>query len=88
MIVLIAGILGINPDLFEAGLVDGCNSRQMFTKITLPLLRPIMLYTLVTSMIGGLQMFDIPQLLTRGSAGSDQHSCPFHLPPSLFGSYL
>lgn len=67
MIILIAGILGINPDLFEAGLVDGCNSRQMFRKITLPLLRPIMLYMLVTSLIGGLQMFDIPQLMTQGN---------------------
>ncbi|MEG0049067.1 MAG: sugar ABC transporter permease [Clostridia bacterium] len=67
MIVLIAGIMGINPSLFEAALVDGCTNGQLFRKITLPLLRPIMLYTLVTSMIGGLQMFDIPNLLTQGN---------------------
>ncbi len=67
MIILTAGILGINPTLFEAGMVDGCTSGQMFRKITLPLLRPILLYNLVTSLIGGLQMFDIPHLLTQGN---------------------
>jgi len=67
MIILIAGILGINPALFEAAMLDGCNGRQTFTKITLPLLKPILLYNLVTSLIGGLQMFDIPYLLTRGN---------------------
>ncbi len=67
MIILTAGILGINPALFEAGMVDGCTSGQMFRKITLPLLRPILLYNLVTSLIGGLQMFDIPHLLTQGN---------------------
>ncbi len=41
-------------------MVDGANDGQIFRKITLPLLKPILLYTLVTSLIGGLQMFDIP----------------------------
>ncbi len=67
MIILIAGILGINPVLFEAATVDGCTSRQIFTKITLPLLKPILLYNMVTSLIGGLQIFDIPFLLTQGN---------------------
>lgn len=67
MIILIAGIMGISPDLYEAALVDGCTSRQTFYYITLPLIKPILLYNLVTSMIGGLQMFDIPHLLTEGN---------------------
>ena len=67
MIVMIAGIMGINPALFEAGLVDGCSSRQIFWKITLPLIKPILLYNLVTSLVGGLTMFDIPQLMTSGN---------------------
>ncbi len=66
MIVLIAGILGISPSLYEAAMVDGATSRQQFFKITLPLLRPILQYTMVTSAIGGLQMYDIPQLLNEG----------------------
>lgn len=67
MIMLMSGIMGINPSLFEAANIDGASSGQVFRKITLPLLRPIMLYTLVTSMIGGLQMFDIPYLYVKGT---------------------
>jgi multiple sugar transport system permease protein len=66
MIVLSAGILGISPSLFEAAMVDGANSRVTFFKVTLPLLKPILQFTLVTSAIGGLQMYDIPQLLNAG----------------------
>lgn len=64
-IILTAGILGINPSLYEAARVDGATSGKMFRHITLPLIRPISLYILVTSLIGGMQMFDIPFLLTR-----------------------
>jgi len=67
MIMLMSGIMGINPSLFEAASIDGANSTQVFFKITLPLLSPIMVYTLVTSMIGGLQMFDIPYLYHTGN---------------------
>ncbi len=68
MIMLMSGIMGINPSLFEAASIDGASSGQVFRKITLPLLSPIMVYTLVTSMIGGLQMFDIPFMYHTGSA--------------------
>lgn len=67
MIVLIAGIMGINPSLYEAAMVDGATANQQFFKITLPLLKPILQYTMVTSAIGGLQMYDIPQLFNEGS---------------------
>lgn len=69
MIVLTAGVLGISPSLFEAARVDGASSGQIFRKITLPLLKPILLFTLVNSAIGGLQMFDIPKLLTSSGNG-------------------
>lgn len=72
MIVLVAGMLGISPSLFEAAEVDGATPNQIFTKITMPLLRPIMLYTLVTSLIGGMQMYDIPQMMQQqGSPAKD-----------------
>lgn len=63
MIILIAGILGISPSLYEAAMVDGATPKQMFWKITLPLIKPILLYQLITSLIGGMNMFDIPFLL-------------------------
>ena len=65
-ILLMAGMMGIDTSLFEAAEVDGANSTQVFFRITLPLLRPILVYVLITSLIGGLQMFDVPQILTNG----------------------
>lgn len=74
MIILSAGILGINPSLFEAARVDGATSPQIFKNVTLPLLKPIMLFSLVNSAIGGLQMFDIPKLLTASGQGDPDFS--------------
>lgn len=67
MIVLISGVLGINPELFEAAEIDGASSRQTFFRVTLPNLRTILVFTLITSLIGGLQMFDIPKLFIPNS---------------------
>ena len=71
-ILLMAGMMGIDPSLFEAAEVDGATSTQVFWQITMPLLRPIMVYVLVTSLIGGLQMFDVPQILTNGTGQPTQ----------------
>lgn len=66
-ITLMAGMMGIDTTLFEAAEVDGATSTQVFFKITLPLLKPILVYVMITALIGGLQMFDVPQILTNGS---------------------
>ena len=73
-IMLMAAIMGISQDVFEASDLDGCNSIQRFFYITLPLIRPILAYTLITSIIGGLQMFDVPQILTNGNGNPDRTS--------------
>ena len=66
MIILISGVLGISPEIFEAADMDGASGLQAFFYVTLPNLKTILLYTLITSMIGGLQMFDIPRLFLMG----------------------
>lgn len=71
-ILLMAAVMGISPSLFEAAELDGCTSTQTFFKITLPMIRPILVYVLITSMIGGLQMFDVPQILTNGKGAPDR----------------
>ena len=73
-IMLMAAIMGISMDVFEASDLDGCNSIQRFFYITLPMIRPILAYTLITSIIGGLQMFDVPQILTNGQGNPDRTS--------------
>ncbi|MBQ8686921.1 MAG: sugar ABC transporter permease [Ruminococcus sp.] len=73
MIMMMSGILGINPSLFEAANIDGASSGQVLRKITLPLLKPMVVYTLITSMIGGLQMFDIPFLYHTAQGDIKDH---------------
>lgn len=72
-ILLMAGIMGIDQSLFEAASIDGATSWQVFWKITMPLLKPIMVYVAITSLIGGLQMFDVPQVIGT-SMGSPNRS--------------
>ncbi len=73
-ILLMAGIQGIDQNMFEAAEIDGANSLQVFFRVTLPLLSPILVYTVITAMIGGLQMFDVPQILTNGKGTPDRAS--------------
>lgn len=69
-ILLIAGMLGINKAYYEAADIDGCGGFKKFTKITLPSLKPIFLFVLVTSAIGGIQMYDIPALFNASQYGN------------------
>ena len=73
-ILLMAGIMGIDQNMFEAANIDGANATQTFFKVTLPLLTPILVYTVITALIGGLQMFDVPQVLTDGAGNPNRTS--------------
>ena len=66
-ILLMAGMMGISDSLYEAAEVDGATPTQIFWRVTIPLLKPIFIYVVITSLIGGLQMFDVPQILTNGT---------------------
>jgi multiple sugar transport system permease protein len=66
MLILISGVLGLNPEMYEVSEIDGANGVQQFFFITLPNLKTILLYTLVTSTVGGLSMFDIPRVFNDG----------------------
>lgn len=68
-ILLMAAMTSISISLYEAAIIDGANSWKLFRYITLPLIKPVMIYVLVTSLVGGMQMFDIPYLLTDGRGG-------------------
>ena len=73
-IVLMAGIMGIDQTLFEAATIDGANAVKVFFRVTMPLLMPIFVYCLITAMIGGIQMFDVPQVLTNRLGMPDRTS--------------
>lgn len=89
MIILVSGVLGINPEIFESAEVDGANRRQTFFRITLPNLRTIILFTLVTSLIGGLNMFDIPKLFMLGGPDNATYTTSLFIYDQAFsGSYM
>jgi multiple sugar transport system permease protein len=73
-ILLMAGIMGIDNSIYESALLDGASSRTMFHKITMPLLKPIFIYVVITSMIGGIQLFDVAQIFTQRSGGPSESS--------------
>ncbi|MBQ9908985.1 MAG: sugar ABC transporter permease [Treponema sp.] len=73
-IMLMAGIMSIDTSIYEAARIDGANPVQTFFRITMPLLMPIFIYVLITSLIGGIQMFDVPQILTNGEGTPNRTS--------------
>lgn len=71
-LLLMSGIFGIDPSIYEASSIDGSSGMHQFIHITMPILKPIFIYVFITSMIGGLQMFDIPFMYHNGSTISPQ----------------
>lgn len=89
-IILISGVLGINPELFESAEIDGATPRQIYFKITLPCMRTILVFTLITSLIGGLNMFDIPKLYiwNGGPANATMTTSVFIYSQAFSGTYM
>ena len=66
MVIFLAGLSAIDASLKEAAAIDGADAFQSFRLITVPLLRPVILFTVTTSTIGALQLFDEAYILTKG----------------------
>lgn len=89
MIILISGVLGINPEIYEAAELDGANDIQMFFRVTIPNLKTILLYTLITSLIGGLTMYDVPKLFNDGKPANATLTATMFIHNQAFkGSYM
>ncbi len=66
MVIFIAALQGIPHELKEAAMIDGANAWQVFTRVTIPLLRPTLLFVCVMTMLSSFQVFDIIQVMTGG----------------------
>jgi ABC-type sugar transport system permease subunit len=84
IIFISAGLNAINQDVYEAAEMDGANAWQRTAHITLPLIRPIMIYVMVTSVIGGLQIFDIPKMLFRDGVANATRTMVLYMYESAF----
>ncbi len=67
MVIYLAGMQAISHDIYEAAEIDGANHTQVFFRITVPLLKPIILFTVIQSTIGTLGLFTEPYVLTGGN---------------------
>ena len=74
MVIYLAGMQGINADIYEAATIDGAGHFRMFTRITAPLLKPIILFTLIQSCIGMFNLFTEPYILTNSSWTGGQNN--------------
>lgn len=70
MLFFLAGLQSIPPHLYEAANIDGAGRFRKFFSITLPLLRPTLLFVLITSVIGSFQVFDTVYVMTQGGPGT------------------
>ena len=73
-ILLMSGIMGIDESVFESARLDGANASRTFWQITMPLLKPIFVYVVITSLIGGLQLFDAPQIFSSNGVNNPNDS--------------
>lgn len=72
-LILLAGMQAIPNDLYEAAVVDGAGRMKSFRSITIPSLRPTIIFVVITSTIGGLQIFDEPRMFDQaGQGGNDR----------------
>jgi multiple sugar transport system permease protein len=79
MVIFLAALQGIPPELEEAARIDGANGRNVFLHVTLPLLTPFVFLSIVLSVISSIKSFALIFLLTRGGPGYDTTTIPFYI---------
>ncbi len=86
-LLFLAGLQGIPRYLYEAASLEGANEWQMFRRITLPLLRPVMVFVLVTSVTGSFQIFDTVAVATNGGPLESTRVIVHYIVQNAFGFY-
>ena len=67
MVIYMAGMTAISPEIYEAARIDGANEWQLFSKITVPQLSNLTVFLIMTSIINGMQLYEIPKQLYAGT---------------------
>jgi ABC-type sugar transport system permease subunit len=86
-ILIFAGLQTIPGEIYEAGRIDGAGEIRMFTKLTLPLLRPIMAMVMVLTVIGSFQVFDLVAVTTKGGPANASNVLPLYIYKTGFGEF-
>lgn len=88
MIIYLAGLQTIDESLIEAGKIDGCTEMQLFTKIKLPLIFPIITINIILNVINGLKAFDFPFIMTNGGPGTSTNTLMFIIYKTAFNDQM
>lgn len=86
-ILIFAGLQTIPPQVYEAGRLDGASEIQMFWRITLPLLRPILAMVVILTVIGAFQVFDLVQVTTKGGPAGATNVLQMYIYDKAFGQF-
>ncbi|WP_245866901.1 carbohydrate ABC transporter permease [Diaminobutyricimonas aerilata] len=86
-IIIFAGLQTIPPSIYEAGRIDGASEIQMFRRLTLPLLRPILAMVLILTVIGSFQVFDIVAVTTKGGPANASNVLQMYIYEKAFGQF-
>ncbi len=79
MVIFLAGLQTIPTELYEAARMDGAGRCKQFTSITLPLLRPVMLVNVTLALMGAINVFDIPYIMTEGGPANSTNVIALHM---------
>jgi ABC-type sugar transport system permease subunit len=86
-IIIFAGLQTIPTQIYEAGRIDGASEFQMFRRLTLPLLRPVLALVIVLNVIGAFQVFDIVQVATKGGPANASNVLQMYIYSKAFGQF-
>jgi len=84
MVFFISGLQNINPELYEAAHIDGANNRQIFWKITWPMLMPTTLYVMIITMTNAFKWVDHLYIMTKGGPGNSSNMLLFYVYQTAF----
>ena len=87
MVIFLAGLQSIPVELYEAARVDGASRWTQLLRITLPLLRPVMVINITTSLLGAFNVFDIPYIMTEGGPANATNVIALHAYTQAFKFY-
>jgi multiple sugar transport system permease protein len=86
VIFFLAGLQGVDENLYDAAKIDGANDRQLLRHITIPQMTPVLLFISVTGLIGSMQMWEVPRLITGGGPSDVTYTLVWSIQNDTFGA--
>jgi multiple sugar transport system permease protein len=86
VIFFLAGLQGVDENLYDAAKIDGANDRQLLRHITIPQMVPVLLFITVTGLVGSMQMWEVPKLITGGGPNEATYTLVFSIQNDAFAA--